>query len=306
MSAEQLNQLINILASVTLFEMMVAIGLGVTFAEVAGVARDRWLVAKAALASYVCVPAAAFTLLVLFQADPHVAVGFLVVAVCPGAPYGPPLTGIARGRVVVAVGLMVILAGSSALLAPLLLRVLLPFLLDWLPPVPPHLPPLTIDAGKVVTTLLIAQFLPLGIGLAVRQWKPSLADRLKKPANLLSLVLNLALLGLIISAQFDMLISVPLRGYVGMLALVAAGVAAGWLLGGPGNRSAMVMATSVRNVGVGLVIVTTAFAGTPAVAATTAFAIFQTLVMVLVALAWGRLAAAPPLAVGNAATKGAV
>ena len=67
------------------------------------------------------------------------------------------------------------------------------------------------------------------------------------------------------------------------------------MLGGPGseNRTAMTMATAVRNVGVSLVIATGSFPGTKAVTAATAFAIFQTIVMALVALSWGRLLAAP-------------
>jgi bile acid:Na+ symporter, BASS family len=50
------DQLINILVTITLIEMMVAIGLGVTFADLAGVARNWWLVARAALANYVLAP----------------------------------------------------------------------------------------------------------------------------------------------------------------------------------------------------------------------------------------------------------
>jgi bile acid:Na+ symporter, BASS family len=290
MTSEQLNQLINILASITLFEMMVAIGIGVSLGDVLRVAADWRLVGKAVLASYLLVPAAAVGLLILFDARPHVAAGFLVAAVCPGAPYGPPLTGLAKGNVVVSVGLMVILAASSALAAPLLLQWLLPFVTQFLSA--SDSAPLTIDGGKVVVTLLLAQFLPLCVGLALRQWLPALADRLKKPANLLSLVLNLTVLSLIFAAQFDMLISIPMRGFAGMLLLVLAGVAAGSLLGGTSDRSAMVMATSVRNVGVSLVIVTAALPGTRAVAAATAFALFQTVVMALVALAWGRLGSA--------------
>src|SRR5262245_61218420 len=164
MTNDQLNQLINVLASITLFEMMVAIGLGVSFRDVLGVASDWRLVGKAAVASYVCVPSAAVGLLILFRTDPHVAVGFLICAVCPGAPYSPPFTGIARGNVVVAVGLMVILAASSALLAPLLLQYLLPLMADD--------QPLQINATKMVATLLLAQLLPLFIGLGVRQWRP--------------------------------------------------------------------------------------------------------------------------------------
>jgi hypothetical protein len=59
-------------------------------------------------------------------------------------------------------------------------------------------------------------------------------------------------------------------------------------------RTAMTMATSVRNVGVSMVIATGSFAGTKTVTAATAFAIFQTIVMALVALGWSQLLAAPP------------
>jgi BASS family bile acid:Na+ symporter len=283
----QINLVINLLCAVTLFEMMVAIGIGVTFADLIGVARNGRLIGKAALANYVCVPAAAVGLVLLFHADALVAAGFLIAAVCPGAPYGPPFTGIAKGNVARAVGLMAILAGSSALVAPLLLHFLLPLTSGD--------ETVQVNVVKMVSTLLIAQFLPLCLGLGIRHRRPALADRLKKPANLLSMVLNLLTFGLILSVQWEMLMGVPMRGYCGMLALVFVGVAAGWLLGGPGseNRIAMTMATAVRNVGVSLVIATASFAGTKAVTAATAFAIFQTIVMALVALAWGRLLAAP-------------
>src|SRR5262249_53774771 len=192
-----------------------------------------------------------------------------------------------KGNVGGAVGLMAILAGSSALLAPLLLHILLPLMSDD--------ENVRVNVVKMVSTLLIAQFLPLCIGLGIRQWRPALADRLKKPANLLSLVLNLATFGVILIVQWDMLMGIPIRAYLGMLALILVAVAAGWLLGGPGSatRTAMTMATAVRNVGVSLVIATGSFAGTSAVTAATAFAIFQTIVMALVALGWGRLVAAP-------------
>ncbi len=294
-----IDQVIGILASVTLFELMVAIGLSATAADVAGVARNWGLVGRAALANYVFVPAAAFLLLRLFmpvalnQANyALVAVGFLIAAVCPGAPYGPPFTGLARGNVGVAVGLMVVLAASSALVAPLLLQSLLPLLLTFLPPLPPGSPELRIDVVRMVGTLLITQFLPLCIGLGVHRWRPAVASLLRKPANLLSVVLNLVMLGVILVVQREMLMAIPLVAFAGMTALILAAIAAGWLLSvpGEGRRTAMVMATAVRNVGVALVIATTSFPGTRAVTATTAFALFQTVAVALIAVAWGRLA----------------
>jgi BASS family bile acid:Na+ symporter len=278
-----IEQVINVLVTVTLVEMMVAVGLGVSFAELAAVARDWRLVAKAALANYACVPAAAVGLLLLFRpADPMVPAGFLILAVCPGAPFGPGCTKLAKGNVAAAVGLMVMLAGSSAVAAPVLLFLLLP-----------HMSgsgSLEVDAVKIVVTLLVTQLAPLCLGLGVRHWLPRLADRLLKPANLLSAVLNLATMGVVLAVYFPLMAEIRLRGYVGMSALLVASWAAGWLLGGPrsDNRRALMLTTSLRNVGVGLIIATANFGGTAAVTAVLAYGIFEILGSLLLAVACGR------------------
>jgi BASS family bile acid:Na+ symporter len=280
-----IERFVNLLATVTLFEMMATIGLGVTLAEIMGVVRDWRTLGRAGLANYAIVPAAAVVLLLLFQAAPLVAAGFLIAAVCPGAPYAPPFTGMAKGSVVLAVGLMMVLAGSSALLAPLLLRLLLPIVTGD--------SAVQIDVAKMIATLLGDQLLPLAIGVFLRHRRPTLAGRLQRPARLLSLLLNLALLGTIVTVQADTLIAIPLRAFAGMTALVLAGLSAGWVLGGTrrADRTAMAIATSVRNVGVTLVIAVASFPGTPAVTAATAFGLFQTILVALIAAGWGRLPA---------------
>jgi len=52
----------------------------------------------------------------------------------------------------------------------------------------------------------------------------------------------------------------------------------------------MAIATSVRNVGVSLVIATGSFPSTAALTATLAFGLFQTILLALLALSWGWLA----------------
>jgi BASS family bile acid:Na+ symporter len=277
-----LDQLINILVTVTLIEMMVAIGLGVTVADLLGVARNWRLVARATLANYVCVPAVTIGLLFLFHAQPMVAVGFLILAVCPGAPFGPLFTTIAKGNVAVSVGLMVILAGSSAVLAPILLHYLLPLISAD--------DSLKVDAVKIAATLLVTQLLPLCIGVALRQWLPLLAAWLLKPADLVSKVLNLAVMGLILFNYFPLLLQIPLRAFVGMSALLIASWVAGWLLAGPRSdyRKAMTLTTSLRNVGVGLVIATGAFPDRLALTATLVYGLFEVIGSLILALVWAR------------------
>jgi BASS family bile acid:Na+ symporter len=117
-----------------------------------------------------------------------------------------------------------------------------------------------------------------------------------KPAKTASLLLNLLLLAVIILAQIHMLSDIHLEGYMGMLCLLLACMAAGRVLTVRGeNPKDLTITSSVRNVGVSLVIATASFAGTDAITSATAYALFQTFVVALVALAWGRFTPAVAL-----------
>jgi BASS family bile acid:Na+ symporter len=290
------DRIIGILALVTLVEMMVYVGLGTTVGEFRRAATNGWLVGRALLANYVLVPAVTVGLLVLFRPEPMVAVGFLILAVCPGGPYGPPCTAIAKGNVGTAAGLMVILVGSSALVSPILLA-------ELVRPVTGGRP-LDVDVARITVTLLLGQVLPLGGGMAMKHWRPHVAERLHKPAFVGAKVLNAALFTLVIAAHYDLILAIKLRGWVGMLMLLGASVLVGWACGGGagggGDRKAVALTTAVRNKGVGMVIATGAFAGTPAITSVLIYGLFSFLVSLRVAFGWGRRgpraeAPAPPV-----------
>ena len=197
------DRLINVLPEITLIEMMVTIGLGVTFSDVLRVSRNYGRVTRALLANYTVVPAAALSPLLLFSCQPNDRRRISWRCGLPGAPYGPPLTAMAKGKVEASVGQMVILAGSSAIVVPPLLQVMLPIVAGGIL--------LRIHVIKMVGTLLGAQLPPLWVGLMESE-----------------------------------------------------------------DRKGMVFATSVRNVGGSLVIMTASFPGTLAMGSATAYALFQT------------------------------
>src|SRR4051812_22709923 len=125
--------------------MMLRIGLDITPKEIAANARKVELVLWSFVANYVFVPALIVVLLLTVRAAPMVSVAFLIMSVCPGAPFVPPLTSTARGDVPFSVTLMALLAGSSAILTPLLLHFLLPYVSSS--------EPLTIDALGIFVLL---------------------------------------------------------------------------------------------------------------------------------------------------------
>lgn len=276
------DRAINLLVTVTLIEMMMAAGLGVPWRELMRVVGDWRLVTNAALASYVCVPAAAAGLLIFFQAQSMTALGFLIVAVCPGAPFGPPLTALAKGDVPASVGLMSVLAAPSALVSPLLLHLLMPIIAgNEAPPV---------DPVRLISTLVITQLAPLCLGLAVRHWQPAMAQRLQRPADRTSLFLVLISIGSILAIRYPVLATVRLRGITAMALLFIVSLAAGWLLGGRRHkvRKALTLTTALRNIGVALVIATGAFPGTAAVTAVLGYGLFGIVGSVILAAWWRR------------------
>ena len=194
------TNVVNLLTIAGLVAIMLSMGFKVTFAEVAAPMRRPRLVVSGLLANFVLAPAATAALLYLFEANPSVSVGFLILAVCPGAPLGPPFTAIAKGDVAYATGQMVILAGLSALLSPALLSLILPQLFP--------ASNLNIDYLVIVKTLLVSQILPLGLGLSVHHVAPNFTSRIAKAVGLVGNLLLLSVVVLALVQQYEFLASI--------------------------------------------------------------------------------------------------
>ncbi len=277
----------RILVSITLIEMMVAIGLEVTLAEVRTFARDTMLTARAAIANYVLVPAITLAFLFAFRTAPDVAAGFLTLAACPGAPFAPPVTALARGDVAAAAWLMALLAATSTLIAPLLLAGMLPLVAG-----PTRL---QVDAVGMAITLAVTQLLPLCAGVLIRHRRPNWAQAARKPARRLGAILSLAAVGLILVTNFNTLKAIHAVAFLGMTALLLTSLAIGVVLAGRDEkrRKALALTTSLRNVGLALFIASTAFPETAAVTAVVAYGLLEISVTLVVAFFWGRVRYVP-------------
>jgi BASS family bile acid:Na+ symporter len=261
-----LTQVLNI---ALLVAMMVGIGLKTEIGQILVTLRQPSLVIRSVVANFVLVPLITAGLLYLFRAEAMAAAGFMALALCPGAPFGPVAAVIAKGDVPMSVGLMVILAGLSAVISPVLLGILLaPFSPD---------APLQIDVLGIVQILLLAQILPLAAGLAVNYRAARVAARLARPLLVLSNVLLLIVIVIIAVTQFDDASIFGLRVVSGMFLLLGISLLCGWVCGGPGvaARKTLGLTTGVRNAAVALVIATGNFAGTRAVTAVAAYGLFS-------------------------------
>ena len=86
------------------------------------------------------------------------------------------------------------------------------------------------------------------------------------------------LIGLILATQYESLAAIRFRGWMGISLLLLASLCIGWFCGRSDTptRIAMAMTTATRNAAVALAIVTSNFAGTPAVTAVVAYGLMST------------------------------
>ena len=277
-----MNFYITLLVAITLMEMMFAMGLRLDFTGLANsIAGNPGLVARAVFLNYLIIPGLTLVMLWFFSPPLFVSAGFLILAVCPGAPYGPPFTAIARGNLNFSIGLMIILAGSSAIFAPLLLHLLLSLISH-------EKLVLEIDLYKLISTLFLVQLVPLGLGLSVKQWKPAFAEKIEKSAGHVSILLNFLMVATMGATHYQYLSGADLSGLGSMLVLFAMSMIAGWMSGWPGkvNRRTVSILTSLRNMSLGMVIVVGSFPGTSAVITVLSFAVVTGLGLLLVTLIW--------------------
>jgi BASS family bile acid:Na+ symporter len=274
-----LNNLIPPLVQQGIIVIMFSAGLQVTSSQILAAIRRRRLLANALFANFILLPLIALLLSRLVRMPPEIAIGFLLAAVTPGAPFSTKLTEISDANLPFAVGLMFVLAALATVTTPLAANFLLPAEAS------AHFNPLA-----VMRTLVQYQLIPLLLGLAVHHWWVRAANWLLRPSIVLGNLYTATVISLLIIRDFPTLITIPWPSLAAMVLLTIASVLAGWYLGGPDldTRRALALGTSIEFSGGALLVVSSSFANTSAGIAVVAFALIMVVTNTAIALYWNR------------------
>ncbi|MCC0028749.1 MAG: bile acid:sodium symporter family protein [Brucellaceae bacterium] len=179
--------LISILLPVALITMMMSLGLGLAVSDFARIARHPKSFAAGALTQLIIVPTLAFIFCRLFQLEPEIALGLMILSLCPGGPTSNIMSRAAHGDV----ALSITLNGTSSLLA----LVTLPLMTAWFAPhfLGADAPP--IRMGTLGLSMFLMTTLPVVTGMLLRRYLPRVADALDKPFRKASSILLVVVVG---------------------------------------------------------------------------------------------------------------
>jgi BASS family bile acid:Na+ symporter len=221
---------------------MLAMGAGLTVAQILEPLSNLRQVLGALLANFVLAPLVAILLARTLRLEEGLAMGLLVVGCTAGAPFLPKLAELAGGSLAFAVGLMVLLMVVT---------------IGYLPIVLPRLVPnATVEPWRIAKSLLLLMLLPLVLGLILKARYPLVAARVKPFLDAVASVSVILLIVLLIVLSVH---KVAVFGTFGILAAFVFAVLAfgiGWILGGPSKdtRRVMALGTAQRNIGAALVV----------------------------------------------------
>jgi BASS family bile acid:Na+ symporter len=256
--SDVLSSLTNAFTLAFVVTSMFGLGLGLTVRQIIEPMRNVRLVLMALLANFVVVPAVAYALTRLLPLalpfEPDLQIGLLLLGAVAGAPLAIKAAQMARGDPRSAVSLVVLQVVATVAYLPFALPLLIPGV--------------EVDAVAIALPLVLQILLPLAFGLLMNARYEEEAE-MTRPIMAEIANISLALM-LVLNLGSNLGSVLGLLGTGSVLAVVlviAAGLGAGYLLGGPDVRTRRVLAlgTAQRNYAAAFVIAGGSFADRPTV-----------------------------------------
>lgn len=234
--------------AVTVFSVMFGIGLSVAPGELARVWRSPAPMLRGLFSVLVAVPVLALAITRAFDLPRATDIGIVLMAISPGAPVALRRSLDAGGHRSFAPSLQIAVVLLAVVSMPLSIAVL-----DAL-----YGTRASISSWDVARQVLVAQLLPLGLGMALRHVRAPLAERIEPGVTRLGTLLLVATVLLLLIDAWEVTVTAGLRGLAAILLVIYGALAIGHLLGGPdpAMRTAVAISGAARNAGLALLVAT--------------------------------------------------
>ena len=238
---------LTLFVKITIFSLMLATGINLSFEKMLSLWRKPALLFRAFLAVVVLVPTVVIVLLKLFNLSSDVMIGLALLAASVGAPLTTKRSQMAGARFRYSASLQLTLALLTVVITPLILTI---FAILF------HGIPDKIKILEVAQQVTVVQFLPVTIGLLLQKFGTKYAEIIAHPLTMISNSLFLVLIVVASIIGLPLLLKVWGLPLVVIAILVIVSLAIGHFLGGPDDdkRSVLAIACIARNVGLALFI----------------------------------------------------
>lgn len=191
--------LISVGLPLALAFIMFSLGLGLVGADFKRVLTQPLGFLVGAMHQIGVLPVVAFILVKLFGIDGQMALGIMILSLCPGGVTSNMISKLANADVALSVTLTAVISLASMFTVP----VFLTFLIT-------HFAPelaANVDLTRVAISMFLITVLPITIGMVLRRLAPALVGSMEKTINTIATVLFVVIVLAALAANWDMFIN---------------------------------------------------------------------------------------------------
>ena len=217
------NILTQLVLPLSLFIIMLGMGLSLTPADFMRVFQQPKAVTIGIACQMIVLPLVACGIIVLFGLTAELAVGLLIIALCPGGTTSNLISFLAKGDVALSISLTALVSIVTPFTIPIVTALAMTVLLD-------ESQQVAIPILQTILQLVVITIVPVGIGMLVYRKYPSFAIKTQQPVKIFSVVfLFLIIAGLMIGNWNDILVFFTQAG-LASLTLNVSCLAAGYFI----------------------------------------------------------------------------
>jgi BASS family bile acid:Na+ symporter len=220
----QSDLLTAVLLPLALAILMFGMGLGLELEDFRRIGRDPKAVTVGLLSQMVALPLIGALIVWLVPMPPPIAVGLMVVAICPGGPSSNLISYLAKGDVALSVTLTSLSSLITVVTIPLLTNQTLWILMG-------SAAEIRLPLGTTMLQILLITLIPMAGGMALRRRWPTTAYRLERQVSRLATGLIVLIILVLLVREVNRLPTFILKAGLGVLLLNGLGTLAGYLAG---------------------------------------------------------------------------
>ncbi len=157
-------------------------------------------------------PLIGFSLAIVFDLTPVMAVGLMILATCPGGPTSNLITQVCKGNIALSVTLTAIASMVSIFMIPFILSYALAYFGAGTSVA------IQLPIVDTILQIMVITVIPISIGMLIRKYKSRFSDSMEKPMRIASTVIFILVFIAVLAANYN-LIGTAMKE-VGLVALI--------------------------------------------------------------------------------------
>ncbi|WP_396588822.1 bile acid:sodium symporter family protein [Bermanella sp. R86510] len=180
----------------SLFVIMLGMGLALKPIDFKMVLVKPKAIVLGLLAQMILLPLLALGVIYLFGMTGALAVGVMILALCPGGTTSNLYTFLAKGDIALSVSLTSVVS----LIAPFTVPILLIFFMDLLMGQEEYI---KLPVLKTILQLVVITIIPVSLGMVIQHYKPALSNKVEKPVKLFSIIVMFVIIAGIVAQNIS-------------------------------------------------------------------------------------------------------